>query len=152
MKLKLSLISLLACLTLAGQDNNIVGAGISYGDRIAGTGLAAKLIAGSGTYTFTVMDVVPATVKPLVVTTSVSAGIAQKIITIGGVAIFIPTAAGISYSGGNTGWAWSTGALAAIPIKTSKWRFLPNVRVIKSSVSGGDGYKIIAGAMLGWGW
>lgn len=154
MKLRLSLLSAFACLTLAAQDNNIVGAGVSYGDRIAGTGLYAKLIAGTGTYAFTVVDAVPNTVKPLAVTTSYSVGISQKVFDLkfGNlvVPVFVPTAAGVSYAGGNVGWAWNTGGLAAIPI-SKQWRLMPNVRAVKSSV-GGDGYRLIAGVMIGWGW
>ncbi len=154
MKLNLSLLATLLCLTAAAQDNNIAGAGISYGEKVAGTGLYAKLIAGTGTYAFTVVDAVPNTVKPLAVTTSYSVGIAQKVfsLTIGGVTvpIYVPTSAGVSYAGGNVGWAWNTGGLAAIPI-SKQWRLMPNVRAVKSSV-GGDGYRLIAGVMLGWGW
>ncbi len=135
--------------------NNLYAAGISFNSsaspRIAGTGLYARLISdGSGTYAFTVMDALPASVSPFTVTTNMSVGIAQKLFTVGKVPIFVPTSAGVSFNGSNTGWAWSTGALASIRIKDN-WRVLPNLRILKSSVSNGAGYQPVAGVMLGWG-
>jgi hypothetical protein len=134
---------------------NIYAAGISFNSSgspsIAGTGLYARLISdGTGTYAFTVVDALPASVKPFTVTSSFGAGIAQKVFTVGNVPIFVPTSAGISYNGSNTGWAWSTGALAAVKIKNN-WRIFPNVRIVKSSVSGGTGYQPIVGILFGWG-
>jgi hypothetical protein len=133
---------------------NVYAAGISYNHgaspSIGGTGLYARLIAdGSGTYAFTVVDALPATVKPFTVTTNMSVGIAQKLFTVGKVPIFAPTAAGISFTGLNTGWAWSTGGLASIKLKNN-WRVMPNVRLLKSSV-GGTGYQPIVGVLFGWG-
>ena len=111
----------------------------------------ARLISdGSGTYAFTVVDALPASLKPFTVTTNIGAGIAQKVVTLGSVPIFIPTSAGISYNGTNTGWAWSTGAIASIKIK-GNWRVFPNVRIVKSSVSAGSGYQPIVGVLFGWG-
>ncbi len=134
---------------------NIYAAGISFNNgaspAIAGTGMYAHLIAdGSGTYAFTVVDALPTSLKPFTVTSNFGAGIAQKVFTIGSVPIFVPTSAGISYNGTNTGWAWSTGALASIKVKNN-WRIFPNVRIVKSSVSNGSGYQPIVGVMFGWG-
>jgi len=134
---------------------NIYAGGISFNGSgspaIAGTGLYARLVSdGTGTYLFTVVDALPASLKPFTVTSNFGAGVAQKIVTIGKVPIFIPTSAGISYNGTNTGWAWSTGALASIRIKNN-WRIFPNVRIVKSSVSNGSGYQPIVGVLFGWG-
>lgn len=132
---------------------NIYAAGISYNPgaspAIAGTGLYARQLIG-GTYAFTAIDALPATLKPFTVDTNISVGVAQKVATIAGVPIYVPTAAGISWSGKNTGWACSTGALAWIKIK-GQWAIAPNVRVLKSSVSGGAGYGVVGGFLLGWG-
>jgi len=159
--MKLFVITALCMLLLASSGmaqtelpKNIYAGGISYNasasPQIAGTGLYARFLADSGTYAFTAVDALPTTVKPLVVTTQFSAGIAQKILTIGKVPIYIPTSAGISYNGTNTGWAWTTGALAVVPVK-GNWRVMPNLRMVKSSVSQGSGYQVIAGFLLGWG-
>jgi hypothetical protein len=135
--------------------SNIYAGGISFNSsaspRIAGTGLYARLISdGSGTYAFTALDALPASVKPFTVTTNMSVGIAQKLFSVGKVPIFVPTSAGVSFTGSNTGWAWSTGALASIKLKNN-WRVLPNVRLMKSSVSNGSGYQPIVGVLFGWG-
>src|SRR6185369_5976918 len=135
--------------------SNIYAAGVSYNQgaspSIAATGLYAHLVNdGSGTYAFTVVDALPISTKPFTVNTNFSAGIAQKIFTIGKVPVFIPTAAGISYNGTNTGWAWSTGAMVSVKLK-GEWYLFPNIRVQKSSVSNGAGYQPVAGIMVGWG-
>jgi hypothetical protein len=134
--------------------SHIYAAGISFNNSgspaIAGTGLYARLISdGSGTYAFTAVDALPNTLKPFIVTSNFSAGIAQKIFTIGKVPVFIPSSAGVSYNGSNTGWAWSTGALASVKLK-GNWRVFPNVRIVKSSVSNGTGYQPIFGVLFGY--
>ncbi len=135
--------------------NNIYAGGLSYNPgaspAIAGTGLYAHLISdGSGTYGFTVVDALPVSVKPFTLTTNFGAGIAQKIFTIGKVTVFVPTSAGISYSGQNTGWAWSTGGVAVVPVKGSVF-LMPSVRLQKSSISNGAGYQPIIGLLVGFG-
>lgn len=137
------------------QFTNIYAAGISYSNgaspAVAGTALFAHAMTdASGTYAFTVADVLPNSTKPFTVTTNLGAGVAQKAFAIGNVGIYIPTAAGISINGSNTGWAWSTGALASIPLKGS-FRVMPGVRVIKSSVSNGTGYQPVVSLLFGWG-
>ena len=135
------------------QFSNVYAAGVSYNPgaspSIAGTGLYARLITG-GSYAFTVIDALPVTVKPFTVNTNVGVGFSQRVATIGGVGIYIPTSAGISFTGTNTGWSWSTGGLAWIRVK-GNWAIAPHVRVLKSSVSGGAGYGVIVGFLVGWG-
>lgn len=135
---------------------NIYMGGASYSagasPAFAGTALYAHELNASGTYAFTLIDALPATLKPFTVTTNIGVGIGQKIATIDGLPIFVPTSAGISYSGSNTGWAWTTGA--AVPFRLnakSNWYIMPTVRVLKSSVSGGSGYQPILGVLVGWG-
>lgn len=139
----------------AQTANNIYAAGVSGNPSgspmIAGTGLYARLVSGStGTYAFTAYDVLPNSYKPLTVTSNVSAGVAQKIFTIGKTPIFIPSSAGISFQGSNTGWAWTTGATAPIKIGKGNWRLFPTLRVAKSSVSGGTGVQPIFGLLIGY--
>lgn len=159
MKILFAVLAIVLMFTLAGYaqvvpPTNIYAAGVSFNNSaspaIAGTGLYARLIsAGSGTYAFTAVDALPNTLKPFTVTSNFSGGVAQKVFTIGKVPIFIPSSAGISYSGSNVGWAWSTGALASIKLKNN-WRIFPTVRIAKSSVSGGTGYQPIVGVLFGW--
>lgn len=135
--------------------SNLYAGGISFNNAgspsIAGTGLYARLVSSStGTYAFTVVDALPTNFKPFQVTTNFSGGVAQKVFTLANIPFFVPTAAGVSYNGTNTGWAWSTGGMASIKLK-GNWRLLPAVRVAKSSVSNGTGYQPIFGILIGWG-
>jgi hypothetical protein len=133
---------------------NLYAGGLSYSVNaspgIAGTGLYAHLVAGSGTYAFTAVDALPNTLKPFTVTTNIGAGIAQKVTSFGGIGVYVPTALGVSWSGTNTGWQWNGGAAAVIPLKNSYY-LMPTVRFLKSSVSGGTGYQPILGVLFGWG-
>lgn len=139
----------------ASGVSNLYVAGGSFSPgaspAFAGTALYAHSINASGTYAFTLIDVLPNTFKPFTVNTNVGIGIGQKIATIAGLPVFIPTAAGISWNGSNTGWAWTTGAAVPFQLKKSNWYLMPNVRVLKSSVSGGTGYQPILGLLFGWG-
>jgi len=138
----------------AQSVQNLYAAGASYNNgatpTVAGTALYAHLINNSDTYAFTVIDAVPNTLKPFTVTTNVGVGIAQRVLTIGKVPIYIPTSAGISWTGSNTGWQWNTGAMAVVYTKGG-FSIDPVVRVVKSSVSGGTGYQPVIGVLFGWG-
>ena len=150
MKQALALICIVlgACM-LAAQTNapteiqNIYAAGGSYSinaqPAIAGTALYARNLntgAALPTFAFTVVDASPATLKPFTVTSNVGLGIAQQVLTLGKVPVYVPTAAGISWTGSNTGWQWNGGAIASIHIK-GQYYLMPSVRFLKSSVSGG---------------
>lgn len=139
----------------SGPLQNIYAAGISYNNSVspsvAGTALYAhSLNDATGTYAFTVMDALPTTFHPFNVTTNVGAGIAQKLFSIGSVPVYVPTSAGVSFSGTNTGFQWSSGAMASIHVKGS-WYAFPNLRFVHSNVSNGSGYQITTGFMFGWG-
>lgn len=143
-----------AASTTAAPLQNIYGAGISYSvggsPAIAGTGLYAHSMNASGTYAFTVIDALPNTLKPFTVTTNAGVGIAQKVTTIRGVPLYVPTAAGISWTGTNTGWQWNGGVMASVHLKGNSY-LMPSVRFLKSSVSGGTGYQPILGVLYAWG-
>lgn len=155
--LKIVAFLLVALLTLsavhAQAQTSLYAGGVSFNNgakpSIAGTGLYAHSIDSVGTYAFTAVDVLPNTLKPLTVTTNISAGPAQKLFTLGKVPIYGTTAAGISFQGSNTGWAWNGGFLASVHIK-KHWYAYPTVRVAKSSVSNGTGYQPIVGVLFGY--
>lgn len=139
------------------QIQNLYAAGASYNvggsPAVAGTALYARNLntgASMPTFAFTSIDAVPNTVKPLTVTSNIGIGIAQEVATLGKFHVYLPTAAGISWSGGNTGWQWNGGALVSIPLPHSLY-LMPSVRFLKSSVSNGTGYQPIIGLLLGWG-
>jgi hypothetical protein len=138
--------------------SNLYAAGLSYNGAgtpaVAGSALYAHAVSpdmAPGMYAFSVIDVLPNNVKPFTVSTNIGAGIAQRVFTIGTVPIFIPTAAGISISGTNTGWAWTTGAAASFKLKWPNWYLVPTARLLKSSVGNGTGYQPILGLMIAWG-
>lgn len=135
---------------------NLYLAGGSYSPgaspAFAGTALYAHQINSSGTFAFSLIDAVPSTLRPFTVTTNIGVGVAQRVATIAGYPVFVPTAAGISYTGSNTGWAWSTGAGVPFRVKPNgQWFVMPSVRILKSSVSGGSGYQPIVGVLFGFG-
>lgn len=132
-------------------------AGVAYNHgatpAVAGNFLYAHAVSpdtAPGMYAFTAVDVLPASTKPFTVTTSIAAGIAQKVVTISGHNVYLPTSAGIALTGQNVGWAWSTGATSPFRIKQSSWYILPTVRVQKASV-GGNGYTPIVGVDIAFG-
>lgn len=141
----------------SAQPKNVYAAGASFNSgatpTVAGTALYARLVSdGTDTYAFSVIDVLPNSTKPFTVTTDISAGIAQKLFSLGKVPVYCPTSAGVSFNGMNTGWSWSTGAMASIRLKkNSNWRVFPVVRVARSNVSGGSGVQPIVGVLFGWG-
>jgi hypothetical protein len=144
------------CIAGRAQDvSNLYLAGASYSPQgqpsTAGSAIYAHQVNGGGTYAFTMIDALPASVKPFTVSTNIGVGIAQRVATIGKYDIFMPTAAGISFTGANVGWQWNTGVGVPMRFKESNLYIMPNVRVLKSSVSGGAGYQPIIGVLFGWG-
>jgi hypothetical protein len=138
----------------AASLQNIYAAGASYSiggsPAVAGTVLYAHLVANTGTYAFTAIDAVPNTLKPFTVSSNFGVGIGQKVATLSGVGIYMPTAAGISFNGTNTGWQWNGGVLASIHVK-GNYYVMPSARFLKSSVSNGSGYQPILGVLVAWG-
>lgn len=147
------IIAFSVCLNAQGFKN-LYAAGLSYNSgaspSIAGTGLYARSVDSVGTYAFTAVDVLPQSVRPFSVNSNFSAGLAQKLFSIGKYPVFVPTSAGVSFDGQNTGWAWTGGGLTSIPVKKN-FRLLPGVRFVKSSVSNGSGYQLIGSVLFGWG-
>src|ERR1035437_1836960 len=133
---------------------NLYAVGGSYNvdasPSVAGTALYAHFVTSPGTYAFTVIDVLPNTVRPFTVTSNIGVGLAQKMFSIGRVSLFMPTTAGVSWSGSNTGWQWTGGTAVTVSLNHGFY-LVPTVRFLKSSVSGGSGYQSIFGSALGWG-
>jgi hypothetical protein len=133
---------------------NLIAVGNSYNinatPSVAGSILFAHYIAAPGTYAFTAIDVLPGTIKPFTVTSNIGIGLAQKLFTIGRTSLYMPTAAGVSWTGGNTGWQWSGGVAVTVQLQYS-FCLVPTVRFLKSSVSGGSGYQPVVGLSLGFG-
>lgn len=133
---------------------NVYAGGVAYSigatPAVAGTALYAHLLTDTGTYAFTAVDALPNTAKPFTVSTNFGVGVGQKVMTMSKAKIFMPTAAGISFNGTNTGWQWNGGIIASIPVK-GNYFLMPSVRFLRSSVSNGAGYQPILGILVGWG-
>jgi hypothetical protein len=162
MKLKLLSLLLLAATCAVAQTVNpadplniwAIGvswnqsASVSASQQFAGTALYARAQNTVGTYAFTVLDAVPTSYQPFTTTTNLGVGIGQKIADIGSWTLYATAAAGPSWSGVNTGWNWTGGAIATHVIKGKWWGGL-NARVIKSSVNNNSGSQFIFGVLAG---
>lgn len=164
MKLQTIVITLAALLLCGGalfaEDyGNTASAGVSIkpGDSapVAGTALYTRRLADK-TRAFVALDAVPTNTRPFAVTTNVGVGIAQRVgpaITVWRreITFWIPTSAGVSWSGVHVGWKWDGGGLANIPLK-GPTAIQPNVRFVKSSINNHSDYQVIGGALFSWGW
>jgi hypothetical protein len=114
--------------------------------EITGNGLYAHKLT-EGTYSFTLLDVTSKTIRPFVPLTTFTSGIAQHVRDFGPAKIFWVGTVGISYGGDNVGWTYTSGG--AVVFGLGKGRsIMPNVRVLKSSVSA---FQCVAGVLFGWG-
>lgn len=112
---------------------------------------AHNLNDSTGTFGFTLVDIVPATLKPFTVVTNTSLGVAQKLATIAGKEIYGTAGAGLSMSGTATGYNYNFGAALPLRYKQTNWYIVPVVRVLKTNVPNGNGYQPIFGLHFGWG-
>ena len=129
---------------------DFIAAGVSYNQgaspAIAGTGIYAHK-ALDGTYSISGVDILPTSTNPLKTQTNTWTGVAQKVYTFGSVPIFAIAAGGSSTTGNNTGWAWTAGGGAPVPLGKG-WVLMPCARYSKSSVADG---RVIVGLLVGWG-
>lgn len=130
-----------------------LGASVNTGsvDRWAITGLMATPIKDTKNYAFAIGDGIPVLKidadgrKILMLQGNFAVGIGREIARIRGLPIYVPLAAGISWTGENKGWEWTTGTMTKISTKYGD--ILPGVRVLKSSVSFDEGYKAIVSVL-----
>lgn len=151
---------LLALLAPVMVAQNVYSAGVSYApgaeQKMAGTALLARPIAGNRTAAFTSFDAVPTFTKPMKITTNVGAGIAERIFSfqLAGrtLSVWVPGGGGVSWSGTNVGWNYNAGGLLDIPAKDgSNFGYQPNVRFLKSSVNNNSDYQLIFGILFRYG-
>ena len=119
--------------------------------QFAATAMYARAQTEAGTYAFTALDIVPTSIAPITLTNQVSVGVAQRVLTLGAWKVYATAAAGPSWSGTNSGWAWLAGGMASRPLGKGSWRIMPNIRTVKSSVNNNSGYQLILGVMFGFG-
>jgi len=106
---------------------------------VAGTGLYGRLVDAKGTYAVAVMDVVPTTAKPYTVTTNPSAGVAQRFYSHNNLKVFATPAAGLSYTGNNTGYSYALGGMVTYDLSPN-YALGFGGRLFKSSISN-SGYQ-----------
>ena len=149
--------------TAPAFPTSVYGVGVSYDNgatpSMAGTLTFSHLLTSTDTactnlvsvcYGYTVLDILPVTFSPTVVSTNVGVGVAQKALTIGKVNFFVPVGIGPTITGTNVGWNWSGGGLADVPItkagQSTNWHFQPNIRFVNANVNGvNNGYRLIFG-------
>lgn len=138
--------------TVSQSIANIYLAGVSANpsadQKISGTTIWGHAVTGSGTFAYTVADFLPG--DNHTVTTNIATGVAQKLATIDGHDVFGTGAIGPSFSSNAVGYSWNSGVLVPLQVKPH-WFVAPTLRFLKSSVSGGAGYQVIAGVTAGWG-
>lgn len=159
MRLLLSLF--LAAAFLVAQEPaapamNFGAAGVSYSPgaepAIAGTAAYARRL-GPSTFSFTLMDALPMREVPGAITTQVGTGVVQRVASVGNLDFYIPVVTGISWSGTNSRWSWSGGAMVAFKIPKLGMYAYPNVRWSRIDVAPGvAGYQATYGVLFGGPW
>ena len=146
------------------EREDVFGAGASYNSSpeaipsAAGTIMYAHRVS-EGLYSFTIVDIFaqakdftdPATgavTSKYQITTTPTTGVAQHLRDIAGAKIYVIATVGAAAGGSQVGWAYSTGGAAYIGLGKG-WCLIPNIRLMKSSLSGD--YQGIFGIMFGWG-
>jgi len=129
--------------TRTSLPNNIYAFGMTFNPNaspfLSGTGLYGRLVDTKGTYAVGVLDVIPTTTKPYTVTTNPSAGIAQEFYSHSNLKVFVTPAAGLSYTGTNTGYSYALGGLVTYDLSPS-YSIGFGGRLFKSSISN-SGYQ-----------
>jgi len=131
--------------------DQFVAAGVSLNQyaapQISGMLLYAKRLADTGTYSFSLVDVISKSVKPFNAATSITTGIAQKLFMVGPARVFAVTTIGTIVGGDEIGYSWTGGGAVAIPLGKG-WNLMPSVRVLTSGVTS---RQMIYGLAVGWG-
>ena len=138
-----TLLLAVSCFAQSADPSSIYAAGISSNPSaspaVGGFGMYAKEVTG-GTYAVTLLDIAPLSAKPFTVATQLSAGVAQKLFTVKSLPVYALAAAGGSFQGTNSGFAWTGGGATVAYIKGHK--VMLGLRFIKSAVSNGSGYQV----------
>ena len=144
----------LSCAPLLAQEpfKDLFAAGGSWNTQgspqVNGMTLYAHQL-GTGLYSFTLTDITPVQLRPrVVITTNMTTGLAQHLRNFAFARIYVLATAGVGAGGENVGFAYSAGGAAVIPLGKSGLCLLPNIRVLKNTLSEFQG---IYGLALGFG-
>jgi len=149
--LAVALLLILNCPIFAADEPETFGAmGMSWNQyaapQISGNLLYAKRI-DDGLYSFNFVDVISKSMQPFSTATSVTTGIGKRVGHLYGAPIYLTTGVGVLAGERNTGYSWQSGGTIALGLGKG-WELLPNVRVIKSSLTD---FQFIVGIMIGLG-
>jgi len=108
---------------------------------------AQRLGLDDSTYNFNFVDIVSKNEDEFKVSTSVTFGVAQKMLTFGRAKVYVTTGVGFLAGDENLGYSWTGGGAVAIPLGHG-FQVLPNIRFLKSSLTDFQG---VFGLMIGWG-
>lgn len=143
MKLAITLFSILLLATplmAQEQSNNIFGAGVSWNQyddpQLRGMVFYAKKLSDFNTYNFNTVDLIVTKSEEgqYKVATSISPGVAQKVMQFRGVSIYAATNIGAAVAENEVGLSWSGGGFASIPLG-KKIYILPNAKILKTSLA-----------------
>lgn len=135
---------------------DLVAGGVAYNPQgapqVTGTALYAKQIS-QGLYSFNLIDITPvydsmARLGVKTLTMNATSGLAQHLRDIGPARVYIVATAGLGSSSEATGFAYSAGGAAVIPIGARGWCLMPNLRVLKNTQTD---FQAIYGVAVGWG-
>ena len=130
---------------------NFVAAGMAWNQyanpQVSGTLLYAKKANDSGTYSFSMVDVISKSEGQFSTATSISTGFAQHVLDFGKVRVFAVTTVGVLAGGDNIGYSWTGGGCFTVGLGKG-WSLMPSVRVLKSSLTD---FQPVIGVAIGFG-
>jgi hypothetical protein len=104
----------------------------------------------TGLYSFNLFDVVSKSSHPFTTAVIASTGLAQHVRDIGPVHLYLVGTIGVASGGTNTGWAWTSGGVAVIPLRGG-FSLMPCIRVLNSGVlAQGQAPQFMVGLAIGW--
>jgi len=129
---------------------DFVAAGANYNQyaapQVSGLLVYAHQIA-PGTYSFSAVDLTSKSVRPFVLQTATTTGLARHIRDMGPARVFAVGTAGLAAGGENLGGAFSAGGAAVFPLRAG-WCAIISARVIDTSIAD---RQYAVGLAIGWG-
>ena len=129
---------------------DFVAAGANYNQyaapQVSGLLIYAHQIA-PGTYSFSAVDLTSKSVRPFVLQSATTTGLARHIRDMGPARVFAVGTAGLAAGGENLGGAFSAGGAAVFPLRAG-WCAIISARVIDTSIAD---RQYAVGLAIGWG-
>jgi hypothetical protein len=129
---------------------DIVAAGANYNQyaapQISGLLVYAHQIA-PGTYSFSAVDLTSKSVRPFILQTATTTGVARHVRDVGSARVFAIGTAGMAAGGENLGGAFSAGGAAVFPLRGG-WCAMVTARILETSIAE---RQYAVGLAIGWG-